>query len=139
MERVMFGARHLESSHGPTPIPTTPQKLRHGEATWQQQLPMASDLTADLGEDIQFAYTKRWSVAVTTTVLKNNQTQAVRLPKGVAFPDDVRGVEIVKVGNRRVISPAGRRWDSYFARPTRPSEDFAADRDQGTFEDREPM
>lgn len=45
---------------------------------------------------------------VTSTVLfKSNQTQAVRLPKNVAFPDGVREVEIVVVGNSRVISPVG--------------------------------
>ena len=76
----------------------------------------------------------------TSTVLfKSNRTQAVRLPKDVAFPEDVHEVEIVKVGNSRVISPAGRRWDNYFERPTRPSDDFLSERDQGTFEAREPL
>jgi antitoxin VapB len=75
----------------------------------------------------------------TTTIFKSNQTQAVRLPKDVAFPDGVHEVEIIKVGNSRIVSPVGRRWDSFFARPTRPSDDFAIDRDQGSFEDREPL
>ena len=73
----------------------------------------------------------------TTTVLfKSNQTQAVRLPKDVAFPEDVREVEIVKVGNSRIISPKGHRWDSFFARSSRPSDDFVRG-DQGEFEERE--
>ena len=76
----------------------------------------------------------------TTTVLfKTNQTQAVRLPKDDAFPEGVREVEIIKVGNSRVISPVGQRWDSFFAAGPHVSEDFLAERDQGEFEDREPL
>lgn len=75
----------------------------------------------------------------TTVIFKTNKTQAVRLPKDVAFPDDVREVEIIKVGNSRVISPVGHRWDTYFARESRLSDDFLTERDQGTFEEREPF
>jgi antitoxin VapB len=78
-------------------------------------------------------------MATPTVLFKSNQTQAVRLPKDVAFPDGVRDVEIVKVGNSRVISPVGHRWDSYFARPSRPSDDFLSTREQGTAEDRDPL
>ena len=74
-----------------------------------------------------------------TVLFKSNQTQAVRLPKDVAFPDDVREVEIIKVGNSRIISPVGQRWDCYFARGSKISDDFLVDREQGTFEEREPM
>ncbi len=50
----------------------------------------------------------------TSTVLfKTSRTQAVRLPKDVAFPDCVHEVEIIKVGGSRVISPVGQRWDFY--------------------------
>ena len=74
----------------------------------------------------------------TTTVLfKNNQTQAVRLPKDVAFPDGVHEVEIVKVGDSRIISPIGHRWDSFFALEQKLSDDFPTERDQGLFEARE--
>jgi len=78
-------------------------------------------------------------MATTTTLFKSNQTQAVRLPKDVAFPDDVREVEIIKVGNSRVISPVGHRWDAFFARGTKISDDFLVDRDQGTAEERDPI
>jgi antitoxin VapB len=74
-----------------------------------------------------------------TVIFKSNRTQAVRLPKDVAFPEDVREVEITKVGNSRVISPVGHRWDSFFADPNKLSDDFLVDRDQGTFEEREPL
>ncbi len=74
-----------------------------------------------------------------TVIFKSNQTQAVRLPKDVAFPEGVHEVEIVTIGNSRVISPVGRRWDTYFARPSRVSDDFMTDRDQGTFDERDPL
>lgn len=75
----------------------------------------------------------------TTVIFKSNQTQAVRLPKDVAFPDGVREVEITKVGNSRVISPIGQRWDSFFAVGPHVSDDFLNERDQGEFEVREQL
>ncbi len=77
--------------------------------------------------------------AAKTTLFKSNQSQAVRLPKAVSFPDDVREVEIVVVGESRIISPVGHRWDAYFSRGTKVSDDFLEDRDQGSFEEREPL
>ena len=74
-----------------------------------------------------------------TKLFKSNQTQAVRLPKAVAFPEGVSEVEIVKVGNTRVISPVGHSWDAFFADPHKLSDDFLVDRDQGEFEERDPM
>jgi antitoxin VapB len=73
----------------------------------------------------------------TTVIFKSNQTQAVRLPKDVAFPEGVREVEIIKIGNSRLISPVGQRWDSFFASGPNVSDDFLGDRDQGEFEVRE--
>ncbi len=49
-----------------------------------------------------------------TTVFKSNRSQAVRLPKAVALPDDVKLVDIVAVGRTRIITPAGESWDSWF-------------------------
>lgn len=75
----------------------------------------------------------------TTKIFKSNKTQAVRLPKDVAFPEEVREVEIIKIGNSRVISPVGHRWDSFFADPDKISDDFLKERDQGVFEKRESL
>jgi antitoxin VapB len=50
-----------------------------------------------------------------TTVFKSNRSQAVRLPRDVAFPADVREVAILRDGARRVIVPADRLWDDFFA------------------------
>ena len=52
------------------------------------------------------------------------------LPKDVAFPEGVHEVKIVKVGNSRVISPAGQRWDTFFEDPAKLSDDFLTERDQ---------
>jgi antitoxin VapB len=49
-----------------------------------------------------------------STVFKTNRSQAVRLPKEVAFPDHVKEVEIIVEGNRRIIVPAGSSWADWF-------------------------
>ncbi|MDK4688832.1 type II toxin-antitoxin system VapB family antitoxin [Kingella negevensis] len=47
-------------------------------------------------------------------VFKNNQSQAVRLPKAVAFPDDVQKVNVVVLGKSRLLTPAENLWDDWF-------------------------
>lgn len=54
---------------------------------------------------------------VETTLFKSNNSQAVRLPKDVAFPADVHKVTIVRDGKRRIITPADSSWDDFFAAP----------------------
>jgi antitoxin VapB len=54
---------------------------------------------------------------VRTTVFQSNRSQAVRLPKDVAFPDDVKQVTVLRDGKRRVIVPAGSVWDEFFDAP----------------------
>ena len=53
-------------------------------------------------------------MTATTRLFHSNRTQAVRLPKAVAFPDDVDQVEVLVLGDARLIVPKGRRWSSYF-------------------------
>ena len=48
------------------------------------------------------------------TLFKSNQTQAVRLPKAVAFPDDVKKVEVVVLGKSRLLTPSENLWDDWF-------------------------
>lgn len=74
-----------------------------------------------------------------STVFTSNRSQAVRLPKAVAFPDDVHQVDILKVGRSRVIVPKGARWDDFFAEDSRLSEDFLTDREQPPAEEREAL
>lgn len=70
-----------------------------------------------------------------TTLFRSNRSQAVRLPKGVAFPDDVKDVAIIRDGMRRVIVPANAAWDDFFAAP---GIDLP-DRDQPEAETREAL
>ena len=76
---------------------------------------------------------------VTTSIFMSNKTQAVRLPKAVAFPAGVVEVEIIAIGNTRIVSPVGHRWDDYFATPVDVSDDFMLQRDQGTWSDEPDM
>lgn len=72
---------------------------------------------------------------VRTTVFKSNRSQAVRLPRSVAFPDDVKDVTVLREGTRRVIVPANAAWDDFFAEP---GTDLP-DRDQPTVQVRESL
>jgi antitoxin VapB len=74
-----------------------------------------------------------------STVFTSNRSQAVRLPKPVAFPEGVHEVEIVKLGRSRIICPAGQRWDDLFLNGPRASEDFMVEREQPPAEPREPL
>lgn len=87
--------------------------------------------------DIQFVYLgKKGASMVQTTVFKNNRSQAVRLPKEVALPDDIKSVDVIAVGNRRIISPAGEAWDDWFEGPGA-SDDFMGERGQPEAQRRE--
>lgn len=70
-----------------------------------------------------------------TTLFQSNRSQAVRLPKDVAFPDGVRDVAILRDGARRVIVPANAVWDDFFAEP---GVDLP-DRDQPAIQERERL
>lgn len=74
-----------------------------------------------------------------STVFTSNRSQAVRLPKAVAFPDDVHQVDILKIGRSRVIVPKGKRWDDWFLSGPHVSDDFMMDREQPAVEAREPL
>lgn len=49
-----------------------------------------------------------------TTLFQSNRSQAVRLPKDVAFPEGVRSVTVLRDGKRRVIVPSDAVWDDFF-------------------------
>ena len=73
-----------------------------------------------------------------STVFTTNRSQAVRLPKPVALPENVRQVEIVKLGRSRLISPAGQSWDEFFDGPGA-SDDFMRERAQPEAQEREAL
>ena len=67
-------------------------------------------------------------------VFMSNRSQAVRLPKSVALPDDVKRVNVVVLGRTRILTPAGEAWGSWFDEPGL-SSDF--ERDQPMAQERE--
>jgi antitoxin VapB len=75
----------------------------------------------------------------TTKLFTTHTTQAVRLPKDVAFPHDVVDVDVIVVGDARLIVPAGRGWDYYFDHASPVSEDFMRDREQPAPQERSAL
>ena len=73
---------------------------------------------------------------VKTIIFKSNRSQAVRLPKEVAFSESVKYVEITAIGNKRIIAPEGQSWDEWFDGPGVTS-DFMAERKQSEDQHRE--
>ncbi len=72
------------------------------------------------------------------SIFTNNKSQALRLPKPVAYPDTVKQVDIVMLGRTRVITPAGESWDSWFDEED-VTEDFMMQRDQPDSQERESL
>jgi antitoxin VapB len=68
-----------------------------------------------------------------------HKSQAVRLPKDVAFPEDVLEVEIIKAGNSRIVTPVGKRWSDFFENGPFVSDDFLAERMELDFDERDPL
>lgn len=66
---------------------------------------------------------------IRTRVFRSNRTQAVRLPKAVELPAGVEEVEIVAIGDARLITPVGESWDVWFDGPE-VSPDFMLERGQ---------
>ena len=75
---------------------------------------------------------------VQTRVFKSNKSQAVRLPKAVEMPENIKDVDIVAVGNTRIITPAGSAWDEWFE-SAQISDDFMETRDQPEAQKREAL
>ena len=69
-------------------------------------------------------------------VFQSNRSQAVRLPKAAALPEDVKRVDIVVVGRTRILTPAGESWDSWFDSEG-VTADFMTQREQPSDQERE--
>ena len=70
------------------------------------------------------------------SVFQSNRSQAIRLPKAVALPDDVERVDIVTMGRDRIITTAGESWDSWFEGEG-VTDDFMVHREQPDDQNRE--
>jgi antitoxin VapB len=70
-----------------------------------------------------------------TTIFKSNRSQAVRIPKELAFPEGVKRVIVRKVGKSLIVTPVDSLWDDFFDEPGCP--DFPDRPPQGEFEERE--
>ena len=72
------------------------------------------------------------------SVFQSNRSQAVRLPKAVALPADVKRVDVIAVGRTRIITPAGEAWDSWFDNEG-VTPDFMIEREQPVEQHRETL
>ncbi|HEX8383213.1 MAG TPA: type II toxin-antitoxin system VapB family antitoxin [Sphingomonas sp.] len=54
---------------------------------------------------------------IRTALFKSNRSQAVRVPKELAFSDDVKQVAIWREGTKLVIAPLDSMWDDFFDAP----------------------
>ena len=68
-----------------------------------------------------------------TTLFLSNRSQAVRLPKAVAFDLSLKDVVIIPDGIRRIIAPAHAAWDDFFSS----SGTELPERNQPAMQDRE--
>lgn len=71
-----------------------------------------------------------------TKLFKSNKSQAVRLPKAVEMAENIHVVDIVAIGNIRIITPAGESWDVWFDGQG-VSDDFMESRNQPADQQRE--
>jgi len=76
---------------------------------------------------------------IRTKLFTSRHGQVVRLPKAVAFPEGTDEVEILTIVESRLVTPVGKRWDDFFSRAPRASEDFMEVRAQPKAEQREPL
>ena len=72
------------------------------------------------------------------TIFTNNKSQAVRIPKALEFPEGVKKVTIIPMGNARLIAPADTSWDSWFAGEG-VTADYMNEREQPSDQEREAL
>ena len=61
-------------------------------------------------------------------IFEYNCIQAVSLPEGTHFPDNVKKVHVRMNGPDRILTPAGQAWDGFFLGSNRVTDDFMAER-----------
>ena len=73
---------------------------------------------------------------IEATLFTNNKSQAVRIPKALEFPEGTKKVNVIPVGNARLVAPCGASWDSWFDGEG-VTADFMAEREQPANQERE--
>jgi antitoxin VapB len=68
-------------------------------------------------------------------LFKSNRSQAVRIPKDLAFAENIKDIIIRRSGDAIIITPAENFWDDFFDRG--PNPDFPERFPQGEYEVRE--
>lgn len=74
-----------------------------------------------------------------TSLFMDKRSQSVRLPVAMRFADNVKKINIRKVGQDRVLSPISQTWDSFFLQTDRVSEDFIQTRETPQQAEREDL
>ncbi|MFB9866761.1 type II toxin-antitoxin system VapB family antitoxin [Vreelandella sulfidaeris] len=69
-------------------------------------------------------------------VFKSNRSQAVRMPKSLALPENITRVDVIALGRARLITPVGEAWDSWFDGQS-VTADFMSEREQPNEQERE--
>ena len=69
------------------------------------------------------------------SLFKTNRSQALRIPKELAFPEGLKKVYVRKEGASLIVTPVDDFWDEFFARG--PNPDFPERSPQGEYETRE--
>lgn len=72
------------------------------------------------------------------TISTNNKSQMVRIPKALEFPEEVKKVSIIQIGNGRLITPAETSWDSWFDGES-VTDGFMVEREQPADQEREAI
>lgn len=48
------------------------------------------------------------------SVFHSQRHQTIRLPRESAFPNGVKRIEIISIGETRILIPEGNSWDEWF-------------------------
>jgi len=56
-------------------------------------------------------------ITARVAVFRNRQNQAVRIPKAMSFPDDVKELEMTRLGDVITLRPPRLSWDEFAALP----------------------
>ena len=65
----------------------------------------------------RFEMNAPWKAPLKASIFMSNRSQAVRLPKAVAFPDDVKELRVIQEGRSLLLVPADAVWTDFLAEP----------------------